>query len=234
MHCSATCCLLRVGTNYFSSWHLYSLHRSPSESPSAPAHIRENDAPQTDIWSSKKTNELLTCARKQTELLPRAHKTISPSLACAEGASATHTFVSCTTIFHRLCSVRLLSGWIIPTEWICKSKQCESLTRVLWSNFETLTQGSRRKANSVTSNPADSHICKFIQIVVNLWAAHVQKGESWDKNNLLSQHLRHEFLLDFQKILGTLMNHSCHCCSFKTLFLIRFFLFKKSSLFGDL
>lgn len=107
MHCSASCCLLRVGTNYLSSWHLYLLHRSPWESPSAPAHIRENDAPQTDIWSSRKTNELLTCARKQTELLPWAHKTISPSSACTEGASAPHAFASCTTIFHRLCSVRL-------------------------------------------------------------------------------------------------------------------------------
>lgn len=189
MHCSASCCLLRVGTNYFSSWHLYSPHRSPWESPSAPAHIRENDAPQTDIWCSRKTNELLTCARKQTELLPWAIKQSAP-LQPAQSERARRTpslrVQQFFTVF-----VLFASGLIVSTEWICKSKQCESLTRVLWSHFETLTQGSRRKANSVTSNPADSHICKFIQIVVNLWAAHVQKGESWDKNKLLSQHLRH-------------------------------------------
>lgn len=62
----------------------------------------------------------------------------------------------------------------------------EDACYLVWNNSETFMKEWQGKANTATSNPDDSHICKFMQIVVNLWAASIWKGESWGKGKKIA------------------------------------------------
>lgn len=80
----------------------------------------------------------------------------------------------------------------------------EDACYLVWNNSETFMKEWQGKANAAASNPDDRHICKFMQIVVNLWAASIRKGESWgkrqDDRGFLAHlaHMYHESLTEIK------------------------------------
>lgn len=114
---------------------------------------------------------------------PQARKTISPLQSVPMGTSKQREWRWRTRLlFASLSWSSVAEAVRIRLDLQVEATSLEDACSLVWNNSETFMKEWQGKANTATSNPDDSHICKFMQIVVNLWAASIWKGESWGES----------------------------------------------------